>query len=111
MASGEDCGGDRGRLGGEKKPFGDPFFAAAINEAHIFVAVIFQLPEGVGGEPVVVVAVKEDDGVFANTGFAEQALEFGLFDEIATDRVLELGLPVPGNGAGNVALVVGRGVN
>jgi len=89
-------GGDFGRILGERALLFDPFLAAAVDEANVFVAVQLQLPEGVSGEPVVVVAVKKDGGVVGNAGGAEKLFERGLVDQVSAYAVLELGLPVPG---------------
>jgi len=67
------------------------------------VAVVFQLPEGVSGEPVVVVAIEKNGGAVGNAGGAEKFFERGLVDQIAADVVLELGLPVPSDGARDVS--------
>src|SRR5882762_4079678 len=91
--------------------FLEPFLAAAVDEANVLMAIKLQLPEGVGGEPVVVVAIEKDGGVIGNAGGAEKLFESGLVDQVAADVVLELGLPVPADGAGDVALVVGSGVD
>src|SRR6266568_91219 len=104
-------GSDLCRILGERALFLEPFLAAAVDEAHILVAIIFQLPEGVSGEPVVVVAIEQNGGVIGNAGGAEKFLQGGFVDQVAPDVVLELGLPVPSDGAGNVALVVGGGVD
>ncbi len=96
---------------GDRALFFEPFLAAAVDEADVLVAVELQLPQCVGGEPVVVVTVEEDGGLVGNAGGAEKFFEGGFVDEVAADAVLELGLPVPAYGAGNVALVVGGGVH
>src|SRR6266576_716028 len=62
------------------------------------------------GEPVVVVAVEKNGGVIGNAGGAEKSFERGLVDQVAADVVLELGLPVPADCAGNVPLIVGGSV-
>src|SRR6266404_173603 len=104
-------GGDFGEILGQRALFLEPLFAATVNEADVLVAVELQLPEGVSGKPVVVVAVEKDGGVIGNAGGAEKPFESGLVDQVAADAVLELGLPVPGDCAGDVALVVGGGVH
>src|SRR5882762_1391395 len=96
---------------GERALLFEPFLAAAVDQADVLVAVKFQLPEGISGEPIVVVAIEKNGGVVGNAGSAEKLFERGLIDEIASDVVLELGLPVPADGAGNVSLVVGGGVH
>ena len=68
-------GSDACGIGCERSLLLEPFFAAAIDEANILVAVVFQLPEGVGGEPVVVVAVEKDGAVIGNAGSAEKFFE------------------------------------
>src|SRR6266849_9243605 len=107
IRSGRDLDG----ILGELTLFLEPFLAATVDEADVLVAVKFQLPQGVGGEPVVVVAIKKDGGVVGNAGGAEKFFESGFVDQVATDIVLELGLPVPADRAGDVALVVGGGVH
>ena len=67
--------------------FVEPFLAAAVDEADVLVTVELQVPQGVGGEPVVVVTVEEDGGVVGNAGSAEKFFEGGLVDEIAADTV------------------------
>src|SRR5216684_4989335 len=104
-------GGDFGGILGERSLFLEPLFAATVDEADVLMAVELQLPEGVSGEPVVVVAVMKDGGAVGNAGGAEKPFESGLVDQVAADAVLELGLPVPGDRAGDVALVVGGGVH
>ena len=74
-------------------------------------SVKLQLPQGVRGEPVVVVAVEKNSGVIGNAGGAEKLFERGFVDEVAADIVLKLGLPVPADGAGDVSLVVGGGIH
>jgi len=69
------------------------------------------LPEGVRGEPVVVVAIEKNCRVIGNAGGAQKSFKGGLVNEIAADVVLELGLLVPTDGAGDVSLVVGGGVH
>src|SRR5208282_248069 len=70
-----------------------------------------QLPEGPSCEPVVVVAVENDGRCRRDARFSEQFLECGGLREIAANGVLQLRLPVPGDGAVHVALIVGGGVD
>src|SRR6266850_533725 len=113
IEAGDAIGGRRDVDGilGQRALLFEPFLAAAVDEPDVFVAVIFELPEGVGGEPIVVIAVKKNGGVVGNAGSAEQLFERGLVDQIAADVVLELGLPVPADSAGDMALIVGGGVH
>ena len=96
---------------GDRALFFEPFLAAAVDEADVLVAVQLQLPKGVGGEPIVVVAIEKNRCVIGNAGGAEKLFEGGLVDQVAADVVLELGLPVPADGAGDVSLVVGGSVH
>src|SRR5437899_1647191 len=105
------CGLDVHRFLREGALLFQPFLAAAVNQADIPMTVVLQLPEGVGGEPVVVVAIEQDGGVVGNAGRAKKLFESGLVDQIAADVVLELGLPIPADSAGDVALIVGGGVD
>src|SRR6202041_1256873 len=103
-------GSNLGGIGGQRTLFFHPLLATAIDEPGILVAVIFQLPQSVGGEPVVIVTVKKNCGVVGNAGLAQQLFEGGLVNQVAPHVILKLRLPVPADGAGNVALFVGGGV-
>src|ERR1700730_11333244 len=73
--------------------------------------VILQLPKSIGRKPVVVIAIKQNRGVVGNARLAQQLLERLFADQIATDIVLKLRLPVPAYSAGNVALIVSAGID
>src|ERR1700758_719746 len=73
--------------------------------------VILQLPKSISRKPVVVVAIEQNRTVVGKARPAEELLERLLADQIATDIVLKLRLPVPAHSAGNVALIVSAGVN
>ena len=73
-------------------------------------AVQLEVPVGVGGEPVVVAAVEDHGVVVGDTPVAEQLGELLGVDEVAPDRVLQIGTPVQLHCAGDVAAVVGAGV-
>src|SRR5712664_4289607 len=113
VGAGDVIGGrsDLCRFGCKLALFFKPLFAAAVDEADVLVAVVFQLPEGVSGEPVVVITIQKNGCVIGNARGAEKFFESGLVDQIAADVVLELGLPVPSDGAGDVTLVVAGGVH
>src|SRR5229473_4232883 len=113
VGAGDVIGGrsDLCRFGCKLALFFKPLFAAAVDEADVLVAVVFQLPEGVSGEPVVVITIQKNGRVIGNARGAEKFFESGLVDQIAADVVLELGLPVPSDGAGDVSLIVGGGVH
>ena len=71
------------------------------------VAVELEVPVRVRREPVVVAAV-EHDGVVVRDALGRQQLgELLLADEVAQDRVLQLGLPVQSHRALDVTVVVG----
>ncbi len=74
-------------------------------------AVQFEHPQRVRGEPVVVVAIKHDMSVVVDAGAAEQLLDASPGQDVAARLVLELGRPVPADGALDVALAVGVGVD
>jgi hypothetical protein len=87
--------GNFGGFGGQRTLLFHPLFTAAVDQADVFVAVVFQLPQSVGGEPVVVVTVEQDSGVVGDSGIAQQLFERGFVDQVAANVVLELGLPIP----------------
>src|ERR1700688_1613045 len=105
------CGGDFRRLGSQRALLLDPFLATTINEARVLVSIILQLPKSIGGEPIVVVAVEQNRRVVGDAGPAEQMVERLFGDQIPTDVILKLSLPVPADSAGNVALIVSAGVD
>jgi hypothetical protein len=74
------------------------------------VAVELEVPVRVGREPVVVAAVEDHGVVVADAPLGQQRLELGLVDEVAAYRVLEVGLPVQLDRAGDVTGLVGGGV-
>ena len=88
-----------GRVGGagretssvERAPVELPLLAAAVEQLDVLVAVELELPVGVGGEPVVVAAVEHDGVVVARCPSRQQLLELLLIDDVAADRVLQLG--------------------
>ena len=88
-----------------------PLLPPAVNQPDILVPVIFQLPQSVRREPVVVVAVKQNGRVVRNSRRAQQRLQRLLIDQIPPHIILQLRLPVPAHRARDVSLVVGRGVH
>ncbi len=71
------------------------------------VAVELEVPVGVRGEPVVVAAVQHDRVVVVDALLRQELLELLLAHEVATDLVLQLGLPVETDRTLEVAAVVG----
>jgi hypothetical protein len=69
-------------------------------------AVDAQVPVGVRGEPVVLVAVEHDGRLVADPALAEELLEPLLLDEVALDGVLQVLLPVQLHRTGDVSVFV-----
>jgi hypothetical protein len=101
----------RGHLFGDRAVLIQPLLTAAVHQLDVLVAVHLQQPEGVRGEPVVVVAVQHDGVVVADAGVAEELFQPFLADDVAAHLVLQLARPVEANGAGDVAFVVGRRID
>ena len=87
-----------------------PLLAAAVEQLDLVVAVELEVPVRVRREPVVVAAVEHDGVVVADALLGQQLFELLLVDEVAADLVLQVGLPVELDGAGDMAAVVGGGV-
>jgi len=66
------------------------------------VAVHPEQPEGVGGVPVILVAVEDDRGVVGDAAAGHQPRELLLGDKIAPHLILLVGVPVDRDGAGDV---------
>src|SRR5699024_12541919 len=88
-----------------------PLFAPAIQDANIFVIVVFQQPVGPGGKPVVIITIKHDGGIVADTGFFEQLFEILLGYDGSAQLVLQLSFPVPAYRPGNVSGTIGFRIN
>lgn len=73
-------------------------------------AVQLEVPVRVRSEPVVVAAVEDHGVVVGDAAVGQQLGELLLIDEVALDRVLQVGLPVQLHGTGDVPAVVGAGV-
>ena len=69
-------------------------------------AVVLEVPVGVGGEPVVAVAVEDDRVVVGDPAAAHQLAEVFRAEEVALDLVLEVELPVESDRARNVGFGV-----
>ena len=87
-----------------------PLLAPAVEQLGGGVSVELEVPVGVRGEPVVVAPVQHDRLVVADSARGQQLLELHLGDEVAADRVLQIGLPVDPDGVRDVALLVRGGV-
>ncbi len=70
------------------------------------VAVQLEVPVRVGREPVVVAPVEDDGVVAADPALGQQRLELLPVDEVASNRVLQVLLPVQLHGTRDVASVV-----
>ena len=97
-------------VGGQRAAVELPLLAAAVEQLDVLVAVQLEVPVGVRGEPVVVAAVEDHGVVVGDAAVGQQLGELLLVDEVALDRVLQIGLPVQLDGAGDVPAVVGAGV-
>src|ERR1700730_4499431 len=107
-----EAGGCRGGdVGGELAALGLQLDAAAVDELDVVEPVGLQRPVGVGGEPVVVVAIEDDGGLRADAALAQQLLELLLLGDVTRRLGLEVVPPVPAHGAGQVALLIGGGVD
>jgi hypothetical protein len=67
------------------------------------VAVVLQIPVGVGREPVVAIAVEDDRVVVGDPARSQQRPEVLGAQEVALDLVLQVGLPVKADRAGMCA--------
>ena len=72
---------------------------------------ILEQPEGVGGEPVVVVPVEHYVGSVTNPGGIHQRLELLLSRDVAQDLILKLSLPVEAYRAYNMRGFILGGIN
>src|SRR4051794_32935065 len=97
-------------VGGRRAVLGDPLLARAVEQLHILVPVVLEVPVRVGREPVVAVAVEHDRVLVGDPARAEQLAE-GLWpEEVAPDLVLQVLAPVEADRAGDVRVGVQRGV-
>ena len=95
-----------GHLRGGGAALGDPLLTRPVHELHVVMAVVLQVPEGVGGEPVVAVAVEDHGVVVRHSRAAEELSEVLRAEEVALDLVLKVLLPVEADCAGDVRLGV-----
>src|SRR5699024_5095462 len=86
-------------------------FTPSIQDANIFVVVVFQQPVGPGGKPVVVVTIQYNGGIVADAGFFKQLFEILLGYNGSAQLVLQLPSPVPAYRSGNVSRTIGFGMN
>ncbi len=93
------------------RPIGLDLDPAAVEQADVVEALVAELPVRPGGEPVVVVAVQHDPGVVVDAGGAQQRLQLLAADEVPPDQIGQLALPVDAGRAGQMAGVVGIGVD
>lgn len=99
-----------GRLTRELASLRDPAVASAVEQTHVLVTEEGEDPEGVGGPPVVLVAV-DDDRVRAIDALAAQQLGEALaVDVVAHHGVVELGVPVDLHRSRDVAGLVEQDV-
>src|SRR5262249_26900582 len=102
---------DAWRIGHQRPPFELPLLAAAIHQGGMLVAVNFADPVRECGEPVVVVAIKDDPRGVGDPALAHQLFEGGAGWNVAADRIAELGGPVEADRPLDVASLVSGGVH
>ncbi len=90
--------------------FADPLLARAVDQPHLVVAVVLQIPVGVRREPVVAVAIEDDRVLVGDATRAEQRAEVVRAEEIPLQLVLEVQLPVEADRPRDVCLGVERRV-
>ena len=90
-------------VAGVRAALGLPLGPAAVHQAAILMAVHLEEPVGVGGVPVVAVAVEDDGRVVGDAALRHQLLELFLSDEVADELALLVGVPVELDRAGDVA--------
>jgi hypothetical protein len=86
------------------------FSRGAVDELHVVVAVVLEVPVRVGREPVVAVAVEHDQVLVGDPAGAEQRAERLRPEEVAPDGILQVLPPVEPDRAGDVGLGVERRV-
>src|SRR5579862_8314622 len=99
------------RIGRQRSLLLNPLLPPAVDQPHILVPVIFQLPQRICREPIVVVAVEQNRRVVPHARLPQQQLQRSLVDQIPPDVVLQLRLPVPTHRPRNVPLIVSRGIH
>ena len=95
-----------GLLGAERPALGDPLGPPAVHQAHVGVPEQRAHPQGVRGPPVVPVAVEHQRGVAADALVRHQPGEARAVDVVARNGVVELGVPVELDRAGDVTGLV-----
>src|SRR5579875_2994148 len=77
----------------------EPFLSSPVHEFNILQPIILHYPEGECSEPVVVVAIKNQGHVFAETYISQYLLQLFLAYYIPCNRVIHIFSPVYQNGA------------
>ena len=98
------------RIRRRRATLADPLLARTVEQSDVVVPVVLEVPVGVGGEPVVAVAVEHDLVVVGDSARAEQLAERLGVEEVALDLVLEVLLPVEADRARDVRFGVERRV-
>ena len=98
-------------LRGQWQPGGLDLLAAAVEQADVVEALVLELPVRPRGEPVLVVAVEDDERVVVDARVAEQLLELFARGEVAALGSLSCVVQLKPTGAGQVARVIGTGVD
>src|ERR1700738_824251 len=80
-------------LGGQRTLLELPLLAPTVHQAQGTVAVVPEVPVGVGRKPVVVAAIEDDQGVGADTETVHERGEGRGTDEVSPNRILEVVFP------------------
>src|SRR5215210_7906357 len=99
-----------GDVGGRLPALRDPLLAGTVDQLDPVVAVVHEVPVGVGGEPVVAIAVEHHRVLVGDPPASHQPSEVLRAEEVPLHLVLEVLLPIEADRAGNVALGVQGGV-
>ena len=80
----------------------DPLQPPAVHDLGVGVPEQLQHPEGIGGPPIILIAVENDRRLPGSAHSAHQLVEGGASEIVAPDRVVEVPGPVDFHRAGNV---------
>src|SRR5512132_1546520 len=106
----EAGGGHRGGVLRELATLELPLLATAVQELHVVEPAELQDPVRVRREPVVVPSVQDHGGAAVDPRRREELGELGLVEVVPPHLRVQVGRPVPPDGAVDVALLVGLGV-
>ncbi|MNX77117.1 hypothetical protein D3C86_1086420 [compost metagenome] len=96
---------------GQRTSFRFPLLAAAVQDLHIVDTVDIKDPGAPGGEPVVVVAVKNGGGIGVDAGARQQGLELRRRRDVAVHGVHQVRMPAGIGRAGDMTAFVQAGIH